>query len=92
VNVADDAEHSDFILPAIIDRAPLIVAVSSAGTAPVLARRVREQFEALLPARLGALARFSGSQRERVNQLLQPALRRPFWERFLSAARQIWSA
>jgi uroporphyrin-III C-methyltransferase/precorrin-2 dehydrogenase/sirohydrochlorin ferrochelatase len=82
VNVADDAELSDFILPAIVDRTPLIVAVSSAGTAPVLARRVREQIEALLPARLGALARFAGSQRRRVNQALLPALRRPFWERF----------
>src|SRR3984885_14375306 len=71
VNVADDAELSDFILPAIIDRAPLIVAVSSAGSAPVLARRVREQIEALLPARLGALARFAGSQRQRVNPLLE---------------------
>jgi uroporphyrin-III C-methyltransferase/precorrin-2 dehydrogenase/sirohydrochlorin ferrochelatase len=82
VNVADDAELSDFILPAIVDRAPLIVAVSSAGAAPVLARRVREQIEALLPARLGALARFAGSQRKRVNQALRPALRRAFWERF----------
>ena len=82
VNVADDADHSDFILPAIVDRSPVIVAVSSAGTAPVLARRVREQIEALLPARLGLLARFAGRQRERVNRQLEPALRRPFWERF----------
>ncbi len=89
VNVADDAEHSDFILPAIVDRSPLIVAVSSAGTAPVLARRVREQVEALLPAQLGALARFAGSQRERVNRLLQPALRRPFWERFFGSAASL---
>lgn len=89
VNVADDAALSDFILPAIVDRAPLIVAVSSAGTTPVLARRVREQIEALLPARLGDLARLAGSQRERVNQLLQPALRRPFWERFFGSAANL---
>jgi len=89
VNVADDADTSDFILPAIVDRSPLIVAVSSAGTAPVLARRVREQIEALLPARLGALARFAGSQRERVHRVLQPALRRPFWERFFGAAANL---
>jgi uroporphyrin-III C-methyltransferase/precorrin-2 dehydrogenase/sirohydrochlorin ferrochelatase len=89
VNVADDAEHSDFILPAIVDRSPVIVAVSSAGTAPVLARRVREQIEALLPARLGALARFAGHQRERVNQELAPPLRRPFWERFFGAAANL---
>jgi len=89
VNVADDADTSDFILPAIVDRAPLIVAVSSAGTAPVLARRVREQIEALLPARLGELARFAGSQRARVTEQLQPALRRPFWERFFGAAANL---
>jgi uroporphyrin-III C-methyltransferase/precorrin-2 dehydrogenase/sirohydrochlorin ferrochelatase len=89
VNVADDAEHSDFILPAIVDRSPVIVAVSSAGTTPVLARRVREQIEALLPERLGALARFAGTQREHVNSTLQPALRRPFWERFFGAASNL---
>jgi uroporphyrin-III C-methyltransferase/precorrin-2 dehydrogenase/sirohydrochlorin ferrochelatase len=89
VNVVDDADHSDFILPAIVDRSPLIVAVSTAGSAPVLARRVREQLEALLPARLGALARFAGSQRERVNELLPPALRRPFWERFFGSAANL---
>jgi uroporphyrin-III C-methyltransferase/precorrin-2 dehydrogenase/sirohydrochlorin ferrochelatase len=85
VNVADDADHSDFILPAIVDRDPLIVAVSSAGTTPVLARRVREQIEALLPARLGALARFAGSQRVQVNEALHPTLRRPFWESFFGS-------
>ena len=89
VNVADDAEHSDFILPAIVDRSPLIVAVSSAGTTPVLARRVREQIESLLPERLGALARFAGRHREQVNRVLQPALRRPFWERFFGAASNL---
>ncbi|MEJ0008741.1 MAG: siroheme synthase CysG [Steroidobacteraceae bacterium] len=89
VNVADDADTSDFILPAIVDRSPVIVAVSSAGTTPVLARRVREQIEALLPARLGTLARFAGSQRARVNEQLRPALRRPFWERFFGAAANL---
>ena len=89
VNVADDADHSDFILPAIVDRSPVIVAVSSAGSAPVLARRVREQIEALLPARLGLLARFAGRQRERVNQELEPPLRRPFWERFFGTSANL---
>jgi uroporphyrin-III C-methyltransferase / precorrin-2 dehydrogenase / sirohydrochlorin ferrochelatase len=89
VNVADDAEHSDFILPAIVDRSPMIVAVSSAGTTPVLARRVREQIEAQLPARLGLLARFAGRQRERVNRELEPALRRPFWERFFGTTANL---
>ena len=89
VNVADDAEHSDFILPAIVDRSPLIVAVSSAGTTPVLARRVREQIEALLPGGLGLLARFAGRQRDRVNRELAPALRRPFWEGFFGSTATV---
>lgn len=83
VNVVDDAELSSFIFPAIIDRSPLLVAVSSAGQAPVLARRVRAQLEALLPSRLGALARFLGAQRARVRAGLPPAARRGFWERLL---------
>jgi uroporphyrin-III C-methyltransferase/precorrin-2 dehydrogenase/sirohydrochlorin ferrochelatase len=83
VNVADDAELSSFIFPAIVDRSPLIVAVSSAGHAPVLARRVREQIEALLPARLGALARFMGAQRHIVQRALERLARRPFWERIV---------
>jgi uroporphyrin-III C-methyltransferase/precorrin-2 dehydrogenase/sirohydrochlorin ferrochelatase len=83
VNVVDDAALSSFIFPAIIERAPLIVAVSSAGSAPVLARSVREQIEALLPSRLGALARFMGRHRARVKRALAPAARRAFWERIV---------
>jgi uroporphyrin-III C-methyltransferase/precorrin-2 dehydrogenase/sirohydrochlorin ferrochelatase len=83
VNVADDAELSTFIFPAIVDRSPLIVAVSSAGHAPVLARRVREQIEALLPGRLGALARFMGAQRHIVQRALARLARRSFWERLV---------
>jgi uroporphyrin-III C-methyltransferase/precorrin-2 dehydrogenase/sirohydrochlorin ferrochelatase len=81
VNVVDDAELSSFIFPAIIDRSPIVVAVSSAGHAPVLARRVREQIEALLPERLGALARFMGARRKAVQRALGAPARRSFWER-----------
>jgi len=84
VNVVDDAEHSSFILPAIIDRSPVVVAIGTQGCAPVLARNLREQIEAALPARLGALARFAGRQRARVRALLRPDLRRSFWERFFA--------
>jgi len=83
VNVVDDPELSTFIFPAIIDRSPVIVAVGSGGHSPVLARRVREQIEALLPARLGALARFMGDRRKAVQQALAPSERRPFWERII---------
>lgn len=84
VNVVDDASLSTFIFPAIIDRAPILVAVSSAGQAPVLARRVRAQIEALLPARLGALARFMGERRRVVQRALGALARRRLWERIAS--------
>src|SRR6184192_543981 len=84
VNVVDDAELSTFIFPAIVDRSPIVVAVSSGGHAPVLARRVREQIEALLPGRLGALARFMGAQRRSVHRALRAFARRGFWERVAS--------
>ncbi|HEX5462079.1 MAG TPA: siroheme synthase CysG [Steroidobacteraceae bacterium] len=81
VNVVDDAALSTFIFPAIIDRSPIIVAVGSAGHAPVLARWVRERIEAILPAGLGALARFMGERRKSVQRALGAAARRAFWER-----------
>jgi uroporphyrin-III C-methyltransferase/precorrin-2 dehydrogenase/sirohydrochlorin ferrochelatase len=84
VNVVDDAALSTFIFPAIIDRAPILVAVSSAGHAPVLARRVRAQIEALLPARLGALARFMGERRRELRRALGTLARRRFWESIVS--------
>lgn len=83
VNVVDDPELSTFIFPAIVDRSPVIVAVGSSGHSPVLARRVRQQIEAMLPARLGALARFMGDRRKDVQKTLTPDQRRPFWERII---------
>lgn len=84
VNVADDPELSTFILPAIVDRSPVLVAVGSQGSAPVLARRLRAQLEALLPTRLGALARFAGARRRSVQHGLPAIERRPFWERIFA--------
>ncbi|WP_146741563.1 precorrin-2 dehydrogenase/sirohydrochlorin ferrochelatase family protein, partial [Lonsdalea populi] len=53
VNVVDDQPKCSFIFPSLIDRSPLMVAISSSGAAPVLARLLREKLEALLPSRLG---------------------------------------
>ncbi|MBS0364773.1 MAG: uroporphyrinogen-III C-methyltransferase [Proteobacteria bacterium] len=86
VNVVDDASLSTFIFPAIIDRSPVIVAIGSGGSAPVLARRIRAQIEALLPARLGALARYLGGQRLAIHQRLGKLARRAFWERVTAGA------
>jgi uroporphyrin-III C-methyltransferase/precorrin-2 dehydrogenase/sirohydrochlorin ferrochelatase len=86
VNVVDSPELSSFIFPAIIDRSPVIVAVGSGGRAPVLVRRVCAQIEALLPAKLGALARFMGERRAAVKQALAPGVRRGFWERIIGGA------
>jgi uroporphyrin-III C-methyltransferase / precorrin-2 dehydrogenase / sirohydrochlorin ferrochelatase len=83
VNVVDDPAASTFIFPAIVDRSPILIAISSGGQAPVLARRVREQMEAFLPARLGALARFMGERRKAVKRALRTAARRSFWERIV---------
>jgi uroporphyrin-III C-methyltransferase / precorrin-2 dehydrogenase / sirohydrochlorin ferrochelatase len=82
VNVMDDLDHSTFIFPAIVDRGDVVVAIGTGGTSPVLARRVRERIEALLPARIGDLAGFIGRFRTSIAARL-PAmpLRRRFWER-----------
>lgn len=89
-NSVDDLASSSVIVPAIVDRSPLVVAISSAGTAPVLARRWREKLEALLPANLGTLARFAGQRRKKVARVLSDIVaRRRFWERyFVSASAQ----
>ena len=85
-NVVDRAESSSFILPAIVERDPVVIAISSGGAAPVLARRLREAIERLLPARLGGLARFADSFRTAIKGLLPEATqRRRFWERFFDS-------
>jgi uroporphyrin-III C-methyltransferase / precorrin-2 dehydrogenase / sirohydrochlorin ferrochelatase len=82
VNVMDDLAHSSFIFPAIVDRGDVVVAVGTGGASPVVARRVRERIEALLPARIGDLATFIGRWRKQVhNRIAEFPLRRRFWER-----------
>src|ERR1700761_6942084 len=67
VNVMDDIAHSTFIFPAIVDRGDVVVAIGTGGTSPVVARRLREKIEAVVPARVGELATFIGEVRKSVN-------------------------
>ena len=82
VNVMDDLAHSTFIFPAIVDRGDVVVAVGTGGASPVVARRVRERIEAMLPARIGDLATFIDRWRKPLHtRISEFALRRRFWER-----------
>lgn len=82
VNVVDNPELSSFITPAIIDRAPVVISISTGGSAPVLARRLRERIESMLPAAYGQIARFMERHRPGVKSL-PVERRRALWERFL---------
>src|SRR4051795_4852648 len=82
VNVMDDLAHSTFIFPAIVDRGDVVVAVGTGGASPVVARRVRERIETMLPARIGDLASFIGRWRKSIHgRIAEFPLRRRFWER-----------
>ena len=83
VNVVDQPALCSFILPSIIEREPLIVAVSSGGASPVLARLLRARLETLIPAGYGRLAALAGAFRDRVKARFKPQERRRFWERVL---------
>lgn len=82
VNVVDDQPLCSFIFPSIVDRSPLLIAISSGGNAPVLARMLREKLEALLPVSLGRMAEVAGGFRERLKAFrTTTADRRRFWEK-----------
>ena len=83
VNVVDDADLSSAIVPAIVDRDPLVVAIGTEGAAPVLAQGIRNDLEASLPPFLGALTRAAGALRERVAERVPAGrTRRQFWQRY----------
>ena len=82
VNVADRRSLCSFIMPSIVNRSPVVVAVSSGGEAPILSRLLRAQLETRIPRRLGQLAAFAGDWRLRVKRAIPDAARRRrFWER-----------
>lgn len=85
-NVVDDAELSSFIMPAIVDRDPVTIAISSGGHSPVVTRHVKGIIESLLPFRLGTLARVAGTWRARVRAALPNADRRlHFWHHVVNS-------
>ncbi|HEX7218941.1 MAG TPA: siroheme synthase CysG [Burkholderiales bacterium] len=86
VNVADNGALSSFIMPSVVDRAPLQIAISSAGTAPVLARKVRSLIEAAVPFGIGRLAALMGRYRAKAKaRFPDPEQRRRFWEKVVDS-------
>lgn len=84
VNVADRPALCDFIMPAIVDRDGVVVAISTGGASPTLATVLRGRIEAALPERLGVLARLAATFRTQVNALItEPARRRAFFRRLV---------
>jgi uroporphyrin-III C-methyltransferase/precorrin-2 dehydrogenase/sirohydrochlorin ferrochelatase len=82
VNVVDTPALCSFILPSIIDRSPILVAVSSGGAAPVLARMLRARLETLIPSAYGRLSTLAGQFRDKVKQrFTRSENRRIFWEK-----------
>lgn len=85
VNVVDQPELCSFIFPAIVDRSPIIAAVSSGGSSPVLARILRAKLETVLPSAYGRLAQLAEKYRLQVKQTFSHVnLRRGFWEKILT--------
>ena len=81
VNISDTTDLCDFIMPAIVDRSPLLISISSGGATPLLTRMLKARFETTIPAAYGRLAEFAGSYRDRVKEsITNMARRRRFWE------------
>lgn len=86
VNAVDRPELCDFYTPAIVNRAPVCIAIGTEGAAPVLAQSIRARIEQLLSPSLGALAALAASLRETTERVLPKPLRRPFWSAFFAGA------
>lgn len=87
VNMVDDPEHCDFIMPAIVDRSPILITISSGGSSPIFTRTLKARFEAMVPASYGQLAKFAGSYRQIVKEKIADfAHRRRFWETMIGGS------
>ncbi len=87
VNAVDQAEISTFIVPSIVDRDPVVVAIGTEGTAPVLGQGIRAKIDAMLPVALGGLASKAQSLREKIANLVPHGnRRRAFWQQFFFGA------
>jgi uroporphyrin-III C-methyltransferase/precorrin-2 dehydrogenase/sirohydrochlorin ferrochelatase len=87
VNVVDAPKLSTFIMPAIVDRAPVTVAIATEGAAPILAREIKTRLESWLPANFGALAQHAQALRDKVTSAIPDArARRHVWERLLAGS------
>ncbi|NQV83472.1 MAG: siroheme synthase CysG, partial [Rhodospirillales bacterium] len=85
VNVVDRFELCSFIMPAVIDRSPMLVAISSGGDAPIIARVLKARLETFIPAGLGRLAEFASACRGRVMDVItEGPMRLRFWEGFIN--------
>ncbi len=83
-NIADVTDKCDFIMPSIVDRSPVVIAISTSGTAPIIARTLRARFETMLPPVYGQLAAFAGGLRDRISSAIANGReRRHFWERLI---------
>ena len=84
VNVVDAPELCSFIMPSIVDRSPVMVAISSGGASPVLARLLRSKIETMIPASYGRLATLLKNYREKAKKKFDHvADRRRFWEKII---------
>lgn len=87
VNAVDRPELCDFFMPALVNRAPVAVAIGTEGAGPVLAQLIRAQIERMLPHSLGRLAMLAASYREAADRFVERgAARRLFWRRFFTGA------
>jgi len=85
VNLPDRNESCDFIMPALVDRSPLLIAISSGGASPLLVRMLKARFETTIPAAYGRLAEFAGRYRDKIKSMVPDLTRRRrFWEAMVS--------